>query len=275
MLRIFTDSGSSIKREETEALGVELIPLKILLGDEEFLDGVDLELDYFYDKLINDKIFPKTSLPALDDLKQKVDEYVKNGDEVLIITISSEISGTNNAINLLFSGYKGVRVFDSKMAVGGLRILVEEANKYRNESIDYVVDKLNDLLPRIKIMAIPETLDYLFKGGRLSKTEFLIGSLLKIKPVIGFKHGKVCVVAKRLGLNNAMRYLAESLVEFDCDENYQIIASYTYNKNNIDRVIDMISDKYKPLVKTYDNLDPAIACHWGPNAFGFVFVSKR
>ncbi len=275
MLRVFTDSGSSIKRDEADVLGVEVIPLKILLGEEEFLDGVDLDVDYFYDKLINEKIFPKTSLPNLDDLKEKVDRYIQDGDEVLIITISSEISGTNNAIKMLFKDYSSVRVFDSRMAVGGMRILVDEINKYRDKPIDFVIEKLNALVPRIKIMALPETLDYLFKGGRLSKAEYLIGSLLKIKPVVGFKHGKVCVLSKKIGLNNAIRHLAESLKDFDCDENYQIIASYTYNKSNIDKAVSLVDDKYKSLIKIYDNLDPAIACHWGPNAFGFVFVAKK
>lgn len=275
MLRVFTDSGSSIKRDEADVLGVEVIPLKILLGEEEFLDGVDLDVDYFYDKLINEKIFPKTSLPNLDDLKEKVDRYIQDGDEVLIITISSEISGTNNAIKMLFKDYSSVRVFDSRMAVGGMRILVDEINKYRDKPIDFVIEKLNALVPRIKIMALPETLDYLFKGGRLSKAEYLIGSLLKIKPVVGFKHGKVYVLSKKIGLNNAIRHLAESLKDFDCDENYQIIASYTYNKSNIDKAVSLVDDKYKSLIKIYDNLDPAIACHWGPNAFGFVFVAKK
>ena len=275
MLRIFVDSGSSIKQEEKEKYGVDIIPLKIILGDEEYLDGVDLDIDYFYDKLINDGLFPKTSLPSFDDLKNKVDAFIMQGDDVIILTISSEISGTYNAIVKLFEGYDNVRVVDSRVAVGGMRLLVDEANKYRDQPLDFVVDKMKELIPRVKILATPETLDYLLKGGRLSKAEWLVGSLLHIKPVIGFRNGKVSVLAKKIGKNKCIKYLAQSLEEFDCDENYDIIASYTFNKSNIDELVSCVNEKYLKQIRVYDNLDPAIACHWGPNAFGFIFVSKK
>ena len=275
MLRIFVDSGSSIKPSEKEKYNVEIIPLKITLGEEEFLDGVDLTMEYFYDKLINQNIFPKTSLPQIDILKEKVEQYTAQGDEVLIITISSEISGTYNAIRLSLEGNEKVRVVDSRLAVGGIRILVDEANRYRDQPIDVIVQKLQTLIPKIRILATPETLDYLLKGGRLSKQEWLMGSLLHIKPVIGFKDGKVTVLAKKLGLGKVLKFLATCLDEFECDENYDIIASYTYNKGNIDKLVKVTDTKYHSQIRVYDDLDPAIACHWGPNAFGYIFVSKN
>ena len=123
-------------------------------------------------------------------------------------------------------------------------------------------------------MAVPETLDYLCRGGRLSKAEWVIGNILNIKPVISVK-GKVKVVAKKVGVRSAMKYVATSLSELNCDENYPIIAAYTYNKRNIDLLIACTDEKYKKQISYYDNLDPALACHWGPNAYGYIFVSKK
>lgn len=165
MIKVFVDSGSSIKKEERDFYGVEVLPLQILLNDKEYLDGENLSMDVFYKSLIEEKLFPKTSLPLLDDAKQRVDECVKEGYDVIILTISSGISGTYNALNMLFEGNTNVRVVDSKTAVGGMKILVREANKYRNETLDFMVDKLNALIPRIRALAVPETLDYLHKGG--------------------------------------------------------------------------------------------------------------
>ena len=275
MLRIFVDSGSSIKQEEKEKLNVELIPLRYLMGDEEYEDGVDLSIDEFYELLIGKKLFPKTSLPRLDVLQEKVTKYTNNGDDVIIITISSGISGTFSAIKTLFEENKKVTVIDSLSAVGGIRILVEEINRNREDSVKNIVAKINALIPRLKIAAIPENLDYLLKGGRLSKKEWIFGSILNIKPIITFVKGKVKVLSKKIGLKNAMKALANCLKEFNCDENYPIVASYTYNPANLDTVISQTDKKYHSQMTVRDNLDPVIASHWGPNAFGYIFVSKE
>ncbi|MBR6072517.1 MAG: DegV family protein [Acholeplasmatales bacterium] len=276
MRKIFVDSGSSIKIDELEKYNVELIPLKILIGNKEYLDdGIDLPIDKFYELLASEKEFPKTSLPQLDSVEKRVKEYTDNGDEVIIITISSKISGTYNSFKLLFEDNKNVLVVDSMCAVGGIRLLVDMINRNSDKSFDELTKLIDEFIPHIQIMAIPETLHNLQKGGRLSKTEWLIGSILQIKPTIGFKDGRVRVLAKNRGLKKAMKDVVSKLNELDCDPNYDIIASYTYNKKNVMDLIDMTDEKYKSQIRVFDNLDPAVACHWGPNAFGFIFVSKK
>ena len=273
MVKVFVDSGSSIKQEEKEKYGVEIIPLKVLIKDKEYLDGVDLTIDEFYN-LLDKKSFPKTSLPNLVETKEKVENETKQGNDVIILTISAEISGEYNALKLLFEDNSKVRVVDTKSVVGGIRILVEEINKYKNNDIDFILEKINNLIPKIKIIAIPETLDYLLKGGRLSKTEWLFGTILNIKPITSIIDGKVKVLTKKIGINNSIKFLASSLENFNCDENYPIIASYTKDRKNLDKLISSTNQKFVKLINSYDNLDPVIASHWGENAFGYVFVSK-
>lgn len=276
MRRIFVDSGSSIKVDELEKYNVELIPLKILIGEKEFFDdGIDLTIDKFYQLIEKEEEFPKTSLPRLDLVEERVNAYTNAGDEVIIITISSKISGENNALKLLFEDNKNVLVLDSKCAVGGIRLIVDFLNRNKDISFNQIEKKVDEFIPKIQIMAIPETLRNLLRGGRLSKTEWLLGSILQIKPTIGFKDGKVKVLSKNRGIKKAMKEVVSMLEALDCDTSYDIIASYTYNKTNVDDLIQMTPDKYKEAIRVYDNLDPAIAVHWGPNAFGFVFVSKK
>lgn len=275
MLKVFVDSGSSIKQSEAEKYGVEIIPLQLTLGEKEYQDGVDLGMDEFYKFLIEHKGFPKTSLPNLAEVERRVTECTDKGDECIIITISSQISGTHNAIANLFSQNKKVKVIDSEFAVGGIRLLVDEINRNRDKTLEEIETKVKQLIPRVRIMAIPETLNYLLRGGRLSKKEWLFGTMLNIKPIIGFKDGKVKVLSKKMGLKNGMAYIAESLKTLECDPEYDIIASYTYDKKNVENLIAMTDSKYKKQIRVFDELDPAIACHWGPNAFGYVFVSKK
>ena len=272
MLRVFVDSGSSIKQEEKDLYNVEIIPLKILLGNKEYKDGVDLSMDEFYHELIDNKIFPKTSLPAVGDFEEKVNAYTESGDDVIIITISSKISGTYNFIRLLFEDNPKVKVIDSLTAVGGIRLLVNEINRFRKEAVDFVVSKVKELIPRIKVAAIPETLTYLLRGGRLSKVSYAVGTALRINPIISLDEGKVRVDAKKRGIKHSMQYIVNLLDELKCDPNHEIIPSYTYKTDNLEKLISMTDEKYHQQMKVYDNLDPAIACHWGPNAFGYIFV---
>lgn len=276
MIQIFVDSGSSIKQDEKKRYGVEILPLQIMLGNQSYIDGVDLSMDAFYHALIEAKQFPKTSLPALGEVEARVNACVAAGDDVIILTISSGISGTYSALRALFADEPKVHVIDTKTAVGGIRILVHEANKYRNQSVELVVEKIMALIPRIRVIAIPETLEYLYRGGRLKKTSFIVGSLLQIKPLITLdsSDGTVKVLGKARGIRNAIVALANSLVEQNCDPAYPIVPSYTYDVGNVDMLIAATDEKYKAQMIEYDNLDPAIACHWGPNAFGYIFVAK-
>ena len=272
MRRIIVDSGSSIKIEERKKYGVDILPIPLQMGDDSFLDGVDLSTEEFYNRLQNNNQFPKTSLPSLEKAQQLVDFYTNQGDEVLIITISSGISGTYQAMKMLFAEYENVEVFDSKLAVGGIRFLVEEAQRYAQETMEVVIDKLSQLRERIVIVAVPETLDYLLAGGRLSRSSWMVGTLLSINPIITFTDGKVDVLAKKRGLKQSKKALAEMLQNDKAAKSYGIIAAYTYNKTNVDDMIQLLPNEYQEAVSVYDDLCLSIACHWGPNAFGFIYV---
>ena len=275
MLRVFVDSGSSIKQSEKEKYRVDIIPLLFHLGGKEYRDGIDLDHEAFYDFLIHKKEFPKTSLPSLKETEEQIQTYLSQGDEVLILTISGDISGTYNALRLLFEEEANVHVIDTRMAVGGIRILVEEINAHRDEETGRIIERIQNLIPRIRIMAIPETLEYLFLGGRLSKKDYILGSLVNIKPIIGIEDGKVKMFAKKIGLKNAMKYLAVQLIKEECDPDYPIIPSMTYNQANLDTLIALTEPRFHAQMESIDDLDHAIACHWGPNAFGYIFVSKK
>ena len=272
MRRIIVDSGSSIKIDEKETYGVDILPIQLQMGEESFLDGVNLSTEEFYSRLKDSSQFPKTSLPSLEETQKLVDGYISQGDEVLIITISSGISGTYQAIKMLFDEYDNVEVFDSKLAVAGIRFLVEEANRYKDESMEFVISKLNELVPRIVIAAVPETLDYLLAGGRLSKSSWMLGKLLSIIPIITFIDGKVEVLAKKRGIKLSRKALIDKIQEDKADKSYGIVAAYTYNKDNVETLIEMLPEEYKGAISVYDDLCSSIACHWGPNAYGFIYV---
>ena len=110
------------------------------------------------------------------------------------------------------------------------------------------------------------------RGGRLSKAGWAVGTLLRIKPIISLCH-TVSVAEKALGIKSAMKSIIAALE--NCDTNFPIVPSYTYNTANLDESIAKTPDIYKKIMIENDNIDPAVACHWGPNAFGYIFVAKK
>lgn len=278
MIKLFIDSGSSITEDEADKYGVEILPLKVIINGKEYLDGVDLPMDVFYHYLIEENIFLKTSLPSPGDAQERVMKYVNEGYDVIILSLSSGLSGTYNMMHTMFADVPEVCVIDTKTAVGGIRLLLEEALKYIEYPVETVKQKVLDMIPKLRVIAIPATLEYLHKGGRLSKTAFVAGSLMQLKPLLAVESrtdGGVKVLGKAMGRKNAMRMLAEILEKENCDTSYSIVPSYTYDSKNLDELIAMTADKYRDVMTEYDNLDPAIACHWGPGAFGYIFVSKK
>lgn len=275
MLRVIVDSGSSIKPEEKERYGVDIIPLHINLNGKEYRDGIDLSNDEFYKALTVDKIFPKTSLPSMALVEDMINGYVEQGDEVVYLALSSALSGTYNTVRMIFEDNPKVKVIDSKSAAGGIRILVDEINKDKNRSLDQLEERLNDIIPRIRLYAIPETLEYLYRGGRLSKTGYLLGGILGIIPIIAIENGGAVAAGKKRGVKNAKQFIFEKMDELGIDPEHSIIAEYSYTRGNVENMVSELKDEYKNMISAYDDLSPTIASHWGPNAFGFFFVSKK
>lgn len=268
MLRIIVDSGSSIKQDEKRNYNCDVLPLQIYFEGKEYLDDVNIHTDEFYKMLIESKSFPKTSLPSSDDAFNLINNYLLNGDKVCIITISSTISGT---FNMLYQEYKenpNVLVFDSYSCVSGVKLLVDYVNRNQELPLDILEENLKDLRSHIKILAVPENLNYLLKGGRLSKKEWLFGTLVAIKPIITVTNGHVKVEAKKRGLANTMKYIKE---HFNPNLEYDVYGIYTYDKSNLDTMLK----EHNINVDKYDNACPAVGCHWGPNAFGLVFVENK
>ena len=224
MRHIIVDSGSSIKPEEAKALGLDVLPIRINIGGREYSDGVDIDSSSLYYLMEETKQFPKTALPRLDLAEELVKGYAEKGDEVLILPISSALSGTYSSLCSLLSPYKGVKVFDTKQAAGGIRILALEALKHADMDLDSLCAHLEHMRRRISLISLPETLDYLLKGGRLKKAAWMLGTLLRILPVISLgEEGEVISSAKVRGLHNGIKYLSEKPVEEGIDTSVLVL----------------------------------------------------
>ena len=211
MVRIVTDSSSEISQEEAKRLNIEVLPLTIIFGNEQYRDGIDITSDEFYEKLVTSSEFPTTSQLSFDALSSLFADAKDKGDEVLVIPIASALSGSCEwAVRAAKeSGYDKITVYDSKCTTFMLEILVREAVRLRDKTVGEIVSALDELRPRITLLAALDTLEYLKKGGRINKTVAAVGGMLKIKPVITVSdEGKVELIHKSIGMNAALRYLS-------------------------------------------------------------------
>ncbi len=152
--------------------------------------------------------------------------------------------------------------------------MVQEAKKYEDESFEVITEKLDALKERAEIVAVPETLDYLLAGGRLSKAGWMAGKLLSICPIIGFEDGKVVSIEKKRGKQQAINYMVKKVETDGVDPEYGLIAAYSYTKANIDEVLGQTSPEITKYLVTYDHISPTIGSHFGPNAFGYYYIKK-
>lgn len=277
MLRIIVDSSSSITQEEAKQLGIDILPLRVCYKGIEYRDGVDIDSRKLYE-LMEEKgafSFTKTSLPYMNVASEMVENYTKNGDQVLLITISSKLSSTFSALTAMFASNSNVVVYDSKSAVGGIRLLALEAIKNKDKDVHEIVKILDDLSSRVVIIAVPETLDYLLRGGRLKRNAWMIGKILKIIPVITFNDGSLLSLTKVRGKMKGMSYICDYVNKYKVDVRYPVIGSYTRDKENLDRLGKMLLETNGINLNIEEDMSASIAAHWGPGAFGVVYIKTK
>ena len=210
--KIIIDSASDISAAEAQTLGVTMLSMTVTIDGREYLDGVDLLPEQFYEKLVESDTLPKTSQVTPYRFAEAIGPLLAAGDEVVVITISSALSGTYAAAVQAareFGG--GVYVVDSKSACIGERLLCQYALRLLDERPDMSARAMADELEAVKgklcVMAMLNTLEYLKKGGRISGVVAFAGELVGLKPVIAIADGEVALVGKARGSKNGSNLL--------------------------------------------------------------------
>ncbi len=211
-VRVITDSASDILPGEHE--GLVVLPLSVTFGAKTYEDGVDLSHERFYELLVEEDELPKTGQVNPFAFSQALDAAYEAGDEVVIITLSSKLSGTNQSAVTAAAEAKGVvRVVDSLNVCVGERVLVEYALRLATEGAGAVeiAEELVRVRDRVCVVGLLDTLEYLRRGGRISAAAGAVGELLSIKPVISIEDGEVALLGKARGSKNGRNLLNEQV----------------------------------------------------------------
>lgn len=274
-IRIITDTSSDFDYAALNDRAVDMVSLTINVGEKSYADGIDLTHTDFYDMLLSDTIAPKTSQPTPQDFLNLFEKAKANGDDVIVLPLSSQLSGTMqsavNAKNLC--GYDRIYIIDTLTASAGLQMLADLAEKMAAEGkpVEEIVDRLNDVKDRIRIYLGLDTLKYLYRGGRLSRVEAGIGTLASIRPLLALKNGKLEVIAKCMGTKKAIRKLAEIVADSTLDAQFPMQFLYSYNDANCRALMAALDAEDHHVVE----LGPTLATHTGPGVYAAVIVEAE
>ena len=279
MVRIVVDSSADFTREELIEKGIELVSLSIHLDDNTYSDGVNITRDELYEWLLADSNhFPKTSQPSPQSFLSVFDDAAKHGDEVVCILLSSSLSGTCQSAFLAKSmaDYDKIHIVDSLTATHMIRILALYADRMRRNGSNatQIVTALEELKGKTRVFAALDTLEYLQRGGRLSKAAATVGTLANLKPVITVsEEGTVEVVQKCMGRNKTLSFLMNKLQELSIDTEFPLYSVYTYGTENTEAFEKKLADAGYTVSERVQ-VGATIGCHIGPGVCGFIYVER-
>ena len=276
--KIITDSTADLTVEFKDRVGV--VPLTVRFGEDEYIDGVTINHRIFYEKLIESDTLPTTSQATPDAFMKEFERVKQAGTGALVITISSKFSGTYQSAVIAAEEYENIYVVDSGSAAIGSSILVELAVKLAEEGLTAreIAEKLEEEKGKIMIVALVDTLEYLKKGGRISKTVALAGAVLNIKPVLSVTDGEINMLGKARGSKMGNNLLVQEIEKAGgVDFSKPVLLGYS---GLSDAVLQKYIEDSRHIWNSglesvrYTTIGSVIGTHVGPGAVAAAFFKK-
>ena len=282
MVKIISDSTCDLSKELLETYDVAIIPLHILLGDEEYLDGVNITPDQIYAWSDANNSTPKTSAAALEDVVEAFRPYTENGQEIVCFCISEEMSATGNVMRMAaqeLEAEERVHVIDSENLSTGIGLMVIEAARMaqRGENAAKIVAHIEAIRPLVRASFVVDTLTFLYRGGRCSGLEAMAGGMLKLHPKIEVRDGKMGSTKKYRGkmdkvLFNYVKDMEEGLKSARRDR------VFITHSGCSGEVIEQIR-KYLEELGIFEEIlitraGGVISSHCGPGTLGVLYIAQ-
>jgi DegV family protein with EDD domain len=274
-VRIVTDSSCDLTADETDALGIEVVPLSIRFGSEEFTDREELSVTEFYKKMATSDDLPETAAPSPGTFEERFRQLRSEGaDAVVCITISGDLSATGEAaqqaLRIIGDDFD-VRVIDSKSITAGLGSMVLRAARAAEagQSADEIEAMLADVIPRTHVFGCLNTLENLKKGGRIGGAKAMLGSLLDIKPIIDISTGVVEESGKKRTRTKSLAYMRQLLAEASPVEDLAILHA---DAKDFDEFVASVNDEFPDVEFRTGMIGAVIGAHGGPGTLGLCWV---
>ena len=284
-IAVITDSNSGITQAEAKALGITVLPMPFMIDGVEYFEDISLTQDEFYEKLMGGSSV-STSQPGPEDVLNCWDETLKEYDEIVYIPMSSGLSGSYQTARMLAEDYDGkVQPVNNQRISVTMRQSVMDAIKLASKGLDAaeIRQKLEDDKFNSSIYICIDTLEYLKKGGRLTPAVAMLGTLLKIKPVLqiqgekldAFATCRTIAKAKTIMIDQARKDIVGRFGGTETGAGVYISVAYTYNEENARVFVEDIKQAFPDATISFvDKLSLSVSCHIGPGALA-IAISKK
>lgn len=277
MIRIVVDSAADCS--SFPEVYDHLVPLTVTVGEKDYLDGVELRADRFYELLTSGEEFPKTSQPSPEAYFGVFRKAKKAGDDVLCFTVSSALSGTYQSATIAkeMVDYDRIYIIDSCAASHLIALLAEYARKRIQEgaAAEQIAVDCEALKSRIRVFAGLDTLEYLQKGGRLGKASAAVGQIAGIKPIVTFtQDGLVSLCGKSIGVPRAIASIISKVQQDQIDTDFPVYSLYTSGVENVRKLEEKL-EQAGISVSEPRQVGPTIGSHVGPGVYGVIYVVKE
>ena len=278
-IRIVTDSTSDITSDLIEKYNIKMVPLIVNFEHESFLDKIELSSEKFFEKLATAQKLPTTTLVSPGAFVETFSEILMEGDQILGLFVASEFSGTIDSARMAKNmiGSDDIHIIDTKSVCLGSFALILEAIELieQDKTIEEIVRELEKLKEKIVAVAALDTLKYLEKGGRLSKGQAVVGSLLNIKPIIAIQEGKLTVIEKIRGKNKTIKWFDEWIEKNNYDlSDKTVLLFHGAAYDQLKQLRGVIEDKYKIKNIIEQEAGAVIGTHSGPGVIAIGFLNK-
>jgi len=266
-VKIVTDSVADLPPKVVEELGITVIPLNVRFGTELYRDGIDITTEQFYQNLRHSKILPVTSVPSPAAFAEAYDRLAEQTDEILAIILSARLSGTydvaSQSVGLMKRKCR-VEVIDSKMATMAQGFIAMKAARaaQAGAELDEVIEVARSTIPRVDFLAAFDTLEYLQRGGRIGKAQALMGSILKINPIITLRDGVVEPAGRTRSRAKAIDYLCNFVMSYAHIE--EMAVEDTACPDDAEALVKRLSPKFPKERIHRSKMTPVIGTHTGP-----------
>lgn len=275
-----TDSTAGVPAEHVRKHNITVVPLQVIFGTEAFRDGIDLTQEEFFQRLKSSKALPTTSQPSVADFEEAYKSLLNDPDveSIISVHISSSLSGTYSAATqaadrLKSDGTKRISVIDSHNVYMGEGLMVVNAARMaeQGKSHDEIVQMIDGMKPKVRVLVLVDTLEYLQKGGRIGGAQAFLGGLLNVKPILHVHGGKVEPLERVRTRRKAMERLVEIGAEATKGKRVQIAVGHGEAAEDAKTLSGMIRQKMDVAEEFSSDLGPVISTHTGPGVIGFVY----
>lgn len=275
MVKIVADTVACLSSEVTNRYHIPVVPQVINFGNDSYLEGVDIDISTFMQKLRAAKELPKTAAPPVELFIKTFEELISSGEPILCIHPSSDVSGTVRSALTAAQEFPSadIRVIDTRLVGSPIGTIIQLAAEWAEagEDIDTIISRINEMAPRCRIYFLVDTLEYLQRGGRIGGAQALLGSLLQIKPILTFEDGRVNQFEKERTHKQALRRLKELVKSQYPAQNGYLSVMHAGVPEQGSELANALAEELGLSDVPVVNVPPAIATHGGPGILVAAF----